>query len=93
MHIFITWDPAKAQSNLARHGVSFDETASARLDPMARAFEDPDASDEQRWVALGSSTRLRLLVVMYSTPNDSVIRLISARKANRKEVSTHARRL
>ncbi|MBK1736099.1 hypothetical protein CKO15_12630 [Halorhodospira abdelmalekii] len=87
----IEWDTDKAESNLAKHGVSFDEAATALLDPMALAQEDEDAQGEARWVLMGMSAQARLLVVVYTLRgSDERIRLISARKASRKEAKYYA---
>lgn len=77
-------DPAKAASNLAKHGVSFDEAATCLLDEMALVREDKDAMGEQRHVLLGMSAWGQLLVVVY-TMRDEVPRIISARKPTAKE--------
>jgi uncharacterized protein len=90
MHMDVEWDSKKAASNLKKHGVSFDEAASALLDPMAKAQEDPDAEDEPRWIVLGMSAKQRLLSVVYTLRQDDRIRLIAAREATRKEVKQYA---
>jgi uncharacterized protein len=90
MHIEIEWDANKAAANLKKHGVSFDEGASALLDPMALAQEDNSSSGEHRWVLVGMSTRARLVTVVYTLRAGDRIRLISARKATRKEASAYA---
>lgn len=76
-------DPAKAASNLVKHGVSFDEAVTCLLDPQALVMED-DAEDEERWVLVGRNERGRLLTVVYTMRGD-VPRLISARKATARE--------
>ncbi len=86
----IEFDPKKAASNLKKHSVSFEEAASCLLDPRARVRNDPDAQDELRLVLLGMSHVGRLLVVCYTLRGDEVIRLISARKATKKEVTSYA---
>lgn len=79
------WDPIKAKSNLWKHRVSFEEATTALLDPFSITDIDPDHSvEEQRFIILGISRRLRLLVVSY-TESDNVIRLISARLATKHE--------
>jgi len=79
------WDKAKAKSNLRKHGVSFEEAASVFGDPMALTFENPDhSSGEQRWITFGISQAGRLLVVAH-TERGRVNRIISARKAKRRE--------
>jgi uncharacterized DUF497 family protein len=85
----IDFDPAKASANFRKHGVSFDEAATCLLDPLARVREDGDAIGEQRFVLLGMSCEVRLLVVAY-TLRGEVIRLISARKATRNEEKDYA---
>lgn len=79
------WDPKKARSNLRKHGVSFEEAATALMDPMSATGLDPDHSvDEERFITLGVSARGRLLVVAH-TEEDDTIRLISARPASKGE--------
>ena len=77
------WAPAKAQQNLRKHGVTFDEAQTAFADEDAILLADPDHSVvEDRFYLLGLSARLRLLVVIHCyRGGDAIIRLISARKA------------
>ena len=81
------WDPAKAKTNKKKHGVSFEEAQSAFYDDNARLIHDPDHSDEEeRYILLGMSVVLRLLVVCHCyRESDSIIRIISARKATKHE--------
>lgn len=81
------WDSRKASWNHRKHGVSFDEAKTAFLDENARLMSDPEHSDdEERFVLLGLSTRLRLLVVCHCYRKRSdAIRIISARRADRSE--------
>jgi uncharacterized DUF497 family protein len=90
MHMEIEWDAAKAAANLKKHGVSFEEAATALLDPRALAEEDDASTGEPRWLLLGMSARARLLTVVYTLRAEERIRLISARKATRKEASNYA---
>jgi uncharacterized DUF497 family protein len=90
MHMEIEWDVAKAASNLAKHGVSFEEAVTALLDPAALAQEDSAATSEPRWLLVGMSVRPRLLTVVYTVRTDDRIRIISARKSTRKEASYYA---
>ena len=87
------WDEAKAKANLKKHGVSFDEAKSVFLDDRARLMPDPDHSnDEERFVLLGYSSGLKLLVVCHCYRVEGrVIRLISARKATRQESAIYER--
>lgn len=79
------WDPAKAATNLRKHGVSFDEATSVFRAPLAYTFVDPNHSvGEQRWLTFGVSERGRLLVVSHLEHNDRV-RLLSARAATNHE--------
>lgn len=81
------WDPKEARSNAKKHGVTFEEARTVFYDEQARVFDDPDHSvEEDRFLILGMSTRLRALAVSHCLrESESVIRLISARKANRSE--------
>lgn len=81
----IEYDPRKAESNLKKHGVTFDEAATVLLDSMALVREDDDAHGEARYVALGMSNAGRLITVCYTLRNEETIRLISARKATSNE--------
>ena len=81
----VEWDPYKAKWNLAKHKVSFEEAATALLDPLARTSPDPDHSSEEcRFITFGASARQRLLVVSFTWRGD-LIRIISARLATRRE--------
>jgi uncharacterized DUF497 family protein len=90
MHMEIEWDSEKATSNLQKHGVSFEEASTALLDPLALAQEDATSEGEPRWVLIGMSARARLLTVIYTLRRPDRIRLISARKATRKEANYYA---
>ena len=79
------WNENKAEHNLARHGVSFDEAKTVFDDPLYVDFYDPDHSDEEhRYIIMGQSRQGRLLIVSY-TEREDVIRLISARQVTRRE--------
>jgi uncharacterized protein len=79
------WDLRKANSNLRKHKVSFEEAATALNDPLAATGADPDHSiEEDRFITFGISKNGRLLVVSH-TEEDNVIRIISARIANKGE--------
>lgn len=86
------WHDKKAKSNLAKHGISFEEAKSVFLDEFARLKHDPDHSyDEDRFMLLGLSSLMKLLVVIHVEVHDDVIRIISARKATRKEGAIYRR--
>ena len=81
------WDEAKAEENLHKHGVSFEEASMVLGDENARLKHDPDHSlKEDRFLLLGFSAKLRLLIVCHAyREDDEVIRIISARKATPSE--------
>jgi uncharacterized DUF497 family protein len=81
------WDESKAASNRRKHGISFEEARTVFADERARLIDDPDHSrDEERFVLLGFSSSLRILVVCHCyRTEESVIRIISARKATAHE--------
>ncbi len=81
----IEWDPIKAKYNLKKHGVPFEEAATALGDPMAVTGSDPDHSlYEERYVTFGVSEKGRLIVVSH-TEEGETIRIISARRASKGE--------
>ncbi|MGE3757843.1 MAG: BrnT family toxin [Pseudobdellovibrionaceae bacterium] len=87
------WDPIKAKTNIKKHGVSFEEAVSVFLDPEAlRIYDEQHSVEEVRWILLGLSNSLRLLVVVHAEKDDEAIRIISARKADKKETQTYIRR-
>ena len=81
------WDETKNQSNQRKHGISFEEAASVFFDEEALIRDDPEHSkEEERFVMLGFSSRANLLVVCHCyRASETVIRIISARKATRTE--------
>ena len=80
------WDAAKAAANLEKHGVSFAEASTVFLDPLAATWPDPDRSaSEDRFITLGLSADSRLLFVAHQEIADDQIRIISARRATRRE--------
>ena len=85
--ISFVWNGIKAESNLKKHNISFNEAQTVFSDPNARMIFDPEHSgDEDRFILLGISSGLRLLVVCHCyIEDDMVIRIISARKANKNE--------
>lgn len=85
--LWFEWDEDKNRENIKKHGVSFQEAQTIFLDENAMRFFDPDHSqDEDRFIMLGMSFKLRVLVVCHChRKNDTVIRIISARKADKHE--------
>jgi uncharacterized DUF497 family protein len=85
-----SWDPGKAKTNLARHGVSFDDAKTVFDDDFFLVFADPDHSmEESRFIIIGQSKQGRLLVVAYTERSDT-IRIISAREATPHERRDYA---
>ena len=85
MGLTFTWDYRKADSNLAKHDVSFEEAATVFGDPLSSTIADPDHSTgEVRFLIVGQSHQSRLLVVSHAESADN-IRIISARLATRRE--------
>jgi len=83
------WDREKAAANRRKHGVNFEEAATAFGDPLSITIPDPDHSaGEERWLLVGESGAGRLLVVAY-TERANEIRLITARAATRRERQTY----
>ena len=79
------WDPAKAVSNLEKHGVSFEEAVTVFQDPLAKVHADPDHSEsEPREILIGHSALNRMLLVAFAD-RQGKIRLISAREVTRRE--------
>ena len=82
MALKFEWDPAKAEVNLKEHGVSFDEATTVFRDALSITIPDPDHSDsEDRFIDIGMSHRMQLLVVSYTERQDK-IRIISAQTSN-----------
>lgn len=85
------WEPEKAQLNLKKHGVSFDEAATVFFDPLSLTVPDPIHSNtEDRFVIVGHSLLQRLLVVVHTDRGDK-IRIISARAATATERRNYER--
>lgn len=78
------YDPAKAAANLRKHGVSFADAEGVLEDPLALTVEDPDAEGERRFITIGMGSAGELLVVVYTERHDAW-RIISARRATRRE--------
>ena len=86
------WDPAKAKANVNKHGVEFADAVGVFEDPDAITSEDPDSEGEQRLLSIGLDVLGRIIVVAYTYRDDDV-RLISARKATKKEVKIYEERI
>ena len=85
MPLSFEWDDAKAKSNLAKHGVAFEEASTVFGDPLALTISDPAHSQtEDRFIVLGHSHLRKLPVVVHTERGDN-IRIVSARRASRQE--------
>jgi uncharacterized protein len=88
------WDPEKAKSNLHKHKISFERAAEIFLDPFALSIPDEEHSDnEERWVTTGKDAHEVILVVIHTfreiEAEEIIIRIISARRAARREVQEY----
>lgn len=85
MHLRFEWDPNKAETNLIKHKVSFEEAVTVFADPLARIFPDAEHSvNELREIIVGHSEGHQLILVNFTSTDDR-IRIFSARKATRRE--------
>jgi len=93
--IRFAWDPPKATSNLKKHGISFEEAQSVFYDELATQFYDDDnSSSEDRFIMLGMSSSARVLVVCHcERESGDLIRIISARKATKRESAFYGGKL
>jgi len=90
----IEWDENKNRANRHKHGISFEEAETVFADDHALLIADPEHSDnEDRFILLGMSSSLRIMVVCHCyRVQDDVIRIISARKATREEQDGYIKR-
>ena len=90
----IEWDVAKNAENIRKHGVSFEEASTVFADERALLRADPDNStEEDRFILMGLSASLRMVVVCHCyRRDDQIIRIISARKATKPERATYSER-
>jgi uncharacterized protein len=90
MSLTFEWDPKKAASNLAKHGVSFEEATGVFADPNALTIPDPlHSASEHRQITMGCALNSKILVVVHTERGDN-LRIISARRANARERKTYA---
>jgi len=83
--LIFEWDLKKAETNLKNHGVSFEEASTVFKDPLSLTIDDPlHSADEERLILIGMSYNNRMLVIVHTEIRDK-IRIISARKATKKE--------
>ncbi len=93
MQLVFEWDDSKAKGNLTKHGVTFDEAKTIFGDPLVLTFPDDKHSDtEDRFISIGHSSRLRVLLVVHTEHDfgdELVIRIISSRRAKTAERRTY----
>ena len=87
------WNANKSKENLKKHSVSFEEAKTVFFDEKARLIADSEHSyDEERYILLGISIKFRFLIVVHTyKEKDNIIRIISSRKANKKEIKQYKR--
>jgi len=94
MSLVFEWHPRKAQANIRKHDVSFVEAVSVFSDPLARIFSDEEHSaDEPREIIIGHSRAGRLLLVCFTDRASDSVRIISARRATKKELQDYEDRV
>lgn len=79
------WDPKKESANIKKHGISFDQAKEALTCGLVVVLKEDNDYDEERYVFLGMCKKLNVLVVVAAYPDETVTRIISARKATKKE--------
>ena len=90
MALQFEWDEDKAVSNLRKHGVSFDEASTVFADPLAVLFDDEEHSDDEiREIAIGRTILQQWVLVFFTERGEDLIRIISARKATKRERRDH----
>lgn len=88
--LIFEWDTRKDAANQRKHGISFEEAKSVFTDDYGRLIADPDHSgEEDRFILLGTSINARLLLVCHCIRDGESIRIISARRANRREARVY----
>ena len=88
----VVWDPAKAKINFKKHGARLSDADVALFDPFALTREDESAEGEQRFVTIGTDSSGKIVVVAF-TPRGESVRLISSRKATKKERTQYEKRI
>ncbi len=90
--MIVVWDPTKAAANFKKHHISFEE-AQTVLESENQLILEDDNHFEQRFIALGYSIKANLLIVVYCYRMEDVVRIISARKATKKERKNYEERI
>ena len=91
------WDPVKEKQNIKKHDINFQRASKIFVDPLAISiFDEEHSEDEERWITIGAEANEVLLVVIHTfrdeTLNSVVIRIISARKADKDEAKQYKER-
>ena len=90
MALIFEWDPDKARRNADKHGVTFEEAKTVFNDPNLLTYPDIDHSIlEERYLNIGMSSQIHMLVVIHTERDDNVIRIISCRRATTSEAKTY----
>jgi uncharacterized protein len=94
MTLTFEWDESKNKDNRKKHGIWFEEAQFVFDDPLGRLFRD-DSSTDERYILIGSSEHSKLLVVVhcYRAASESIVRIISARKATKQERQFYEKRI
>lgn len=87
------WDPQKAKTNIKKHGVSFEDAKQALTCEIVVVLKEDSDFGEERYIYLGMCKKLNVLVVVVAYPDDNITRIISARKANKKEIKFYEAQL
>jgi uncharacterized DUF497 family protein len=85
-----SWDPLKAESNVRKHGVTFEEATTVFADPLAMVIAD--AIHASRTLIIGESIRRRVLLTVFAERDEEEIRIISARRATNRERRNYEQR-
>ena len=90
----LSWDQRKADSNLRKHGIAFDEAITVFNDPLALIFDDViHSKEEHREIIIGFSTLHRLILVCFVERSEDTIRVISARRATKAEIRDYEKNI
>lgn len=86
--MYFEWDDSKNEANIRKHGIDFRDVLDIFNHPMLAATDDRFAYGEERWIAIGLMKQ-RVGVVVYTERHEGIVRIISARKATRREVKLY----
>lgn len=89
----VEWDEGKAATHARKHRITFEEAVTALMDPGGVTFFDDTTTNEDREITIGNSVRNRVLVVVHTERAGAVLRIISARRATKKERESYEERI